>query len=138
MRALFLLAALVLLATPAKAVSPMPPELVRTTWGWISLTNPAETLTIPEPERYTLSFADGDRVALRADCNRAAGSVAFPEPGVIRFGVLARTHAMCPRGSLGNRFAQEVVRAGRWAIQRDGLRLELSGDAGVLRFTRQP
>jgi hypothetical protein len=44
---------------------------------------------------------------------------------------------MCLTGSLGDRFAREVVRAGRWAIQRDGLRLELSGDAGVLRFVRQ-
>ena len=68
----------------------------------------------------------------------AAGSVVFPEPGAIRFGVFAIKRAMCPTGSLGDRFAREVVRAGRWAIQRGELRLELSGDAGVLRFTRQP
>ena len=132
------LAALVLVATSAKAVPPMPPELARTTWGWVSLTTPEETLTIAEPERYTLRFSEGDRVALRADCNRGAGSVVFPEPGAIRFGVLAITRAMCPTGSLGDRFAREVVRAGRWAIQRGELRLELSGDASVLRFTRQP
>ena len=35
---------------------------------------------------------------------------------------------MCPTGSLGDRFAREVVRAGRWAVQRGELRLELSGD----------
>jgi para-nitrobenzyl esterase len=135
MRNLFL-AALVLIATSAKAV---PPELAGTIWRWVSLTTPEETLTIAEPERYILRFADGDRVFLRADCNRGAGSVAFPEPGAIRFGALAITRAMCPTGSLGDRFAREVVRAGRWAIQRCGgeLRLELPGDAGVLRFARQ-
>ena len=106
----------------------MPPELARTTWGWVSLTTPEETLTIAEPERYTLRFSEGDRVALRADCNRGAGSVVFPESGAIRFGVFAITRAMCPSGSLGDRFAREVVRAGRWAIQRGGLRLELSGE----------
>jgi hypothetical protein len=37
---------LVLVATSAKAVTPMPPELARTTWGWVSLTTPEETLTI--------------------------------------------------------------------------------------------
>ena len=132
-----LLAALVLIATSAKAAPPIPPGLARTTWRWVSLTTPDETLTIAEPERYTLRFSDGDRVALRADCNRGAGSVAFPEPGAIRFGALAITRAMCPTGSLGARFAQEVVRAVRWAIQRGELRLELSGDAGVLHFTRQ-
>lgn len=136
MRNLFL-AALVI-ATAAKALPPMPPELARTTWRWISLTTPEETLTIAEPERYILRFLDGGRVALRADCNRGAGSVVFPEPGAIRFGALAITRAMCPTGSLGDRFAREVERAGRWAIQRGGLHLELSGNAGVLRFTRQP
>ena len=73
----------VLLATTAKAAPPMPPELARTTWRWVSLTTPEETLTIAEPERYTLRFSDGDRVAVRADCNRGAGSVVFPEPGAI-------------------------------------------------------
>jgi hypothetical protein len=83
MRNLFL-AALVLIVTAAQAVPPMPPDLARTTWRWVSLTTPGETLTIAEPERYTLRFSDRDRVALRADCNRGAGSVVFPEPGAIR------------------------------------------------------
>ena len=43
------LAALVLVAASTKAVPPMPPELARTTWGWVSLTTPEETLTIAEP-----------------------------------------------------------------------------------------
>ena len=129
------LAALVLIATAAKAV---PPELARTTWRWVSLTTPEEMLTIAESEHYILRFTDSDHVFLRADCNRGAGSVVFPEPGAIRFGVLAITRAMCPTGALGDRFAREVVRAGRWAIPRGELRLDLSGDAGILRFTRQP
>ena len=132
------LAALVLIATAAQAVPPMPPELARTTWRWVSLTTPEETVTIAESERYTLRFSDGDRIALRADCNRAAGSVVFPEPGAIRFGALAITRAMCPPGSLGDRFAREVGRAVRWAVHGGELRLELPADAGVLHFTRQP
>ena len=75
MRNLFL-TALVVIAAAAKAIPPTPPELARTTWRWVSLTTPEETLTIAEPERYTLRFSDGDRVALRADCNHGAGSVA--------------------------------------------------------------
>ena len=53
------LAALVLIATAAQAVPPMPPELARTTWRWVSLTTPEETLTIAEPKRYILRFLDG-------------------------------------------------------------------------------
>jgi heat shock protein HslJ len=125
MRNLFL-AALVVIATAAKAAPPMPPELARTTWRWVSLTTPEETLTIAEPERYILRFLDGGRVALRADCNRGAGSVVFPAPGAIHFGALAITRA-----------SARPARVARWAIQSGGLHLELSGDAGVLRVARQ-
>jgi hypothetical protein len=31
---------------PRQGGTPMPPELARTTWGWVSLTTPEETLTI--------------------------------------------------------------------------------------------
>ena len=111
------LAALVLVATSAKAVPPMPPELARTTWGWVSLTTPEETLTIAEPERYTLRFSEGDRVAVRADCNRGAGSVVVPEPGAIRFGALAITRAMCPARSVtASRGRSCALAAGRSSV----------------------
>ena len=58
MRILFL-ATLVVIATAANAVPPMPPELARTTWRWVSLTTPEETLRIAEPEHYTLRFSGG-------------------------------------------------------------------------------
>jgi hypothetical protein len=115
----------------------MPPELARTTWRWISLTTSKEMLTIAEPDRYTLRFSEGERVALRADRNRGAGSVVF-RAGRDPFRCPAITRAMCSTGSLGDCFAREVVRVERWAIQSGELRLELPRDAGVLHFTRQP
>jgi heat shock protein HslJ len=116
MRSLFL-AALVLIATAAQAVPPMPSELARTTWRWISLITPEETLTIAEPERYILRFLDGGRVALRADCNRGAGSVVFPEPGAISFGALATTRAMCPARSVAaSRVRSSALAAGRSCV----------------------
>ena len=75
---------------------------------------------------------------MRADCNRGAGNVTFPEPGAIHFGALAITRALCPPGSLGDRFAREVGRAVRWQVHEGELRLKLPADAGSLRFTRQP
>ena len=134
MRNLFLAALVLIAAAVAQAV----PHASRARPHNLALGQPPEeTLTIAEPERYTLRFSEGDRVALRADCNRGAGSVVFPEPGAIHFGALAITRAVCSTGSLGDRFAREVARAGRWAIRRDGLYLELSGNAGVLRLARE-
>ena len=45
---------------PPRRYPPLRPQLARTTWGWVSLTTPEETLTYSaEPERYTLRFLGG-------------------------------------------------------------------------------
>jgi para-nitrobenzyl esterase len=130
---------MVLLAGSASsAFSATARELAGTNWRWIALTSRTETLTVGEPDRYTMAFTNGDRVALRADCNRGAGSVTFPEAGVVRFGPLALTRALCPSGSLGERFAREVGHATRWSVRGDELSLKLESDATTLRFKRRP
>jgi heat shock protein HslJ len=132
------LATVISVAASAEGVAAMPRELAGTTWRWIGFTSALETPTIPEPNRYNLKFRGSDNVSLRADCNRGARNVTFLEPGVIRLGALAITRAMCPPGSLGDRFARDVGRVVRWAVRGGELRLELPEDAGTLRFTRQP
>ena len=76
-------------------------------------------------------------IALRADCNRGAGVVAFPEPGAVRMGPLALTRAMCPPDSLSDRFARDVERAVRWTVRDGHLHLELPEASGILWFTRR-
>src|SRR3712207_525246 len=115
-----------------------PPELRGTSWRWVGVTSPVETLTVAEPERYTLAFTDGDRIALRADCNRGSAPVASPSPGALSVGPMAMTRALCPPGSLSDRFARDVSRAVRYAVRGGELHLELPTDSGVLRFTREP
>jgi para-nitrobenzyl esterase len=115
-----------------------PPELRGTSWRWVGFTSPAETLTIAEPERYTLAFVEGDRVALRADCNRGSSSVTSSSPGVLGVGPMAMTRAMCPPGSLSDRFARDVSRVVRYSIRGGELHLELPTDSGVLRFAQEP
>ena len=56
---------------------------------------------------------------------------------MIRIEGMALTRAMCPSGSLGDRFARDVARAVRWSIRGSELHLELPVDAGTLRLTRQ-
>jgi hypothetical protein len=81
-----LLAALFLAGSVPLALCATPRELAGTNWAWIALISRTETLTVAEPDRYTLTFTKGDRVALRADCNRGAGNVTFPEAGAVRLG----------------------------------------------------
>ena len=129
---------LFLAGSASLALSATPRELAGTNWRWIALTSRTEALTVAEPDRYTLAFTIGDRVALRADCNRGAGSVAFPAAGIVQFSPLALTRALCPTGSLGERFAREVGRAVGWSVRGDELSLELQSDATILRFKRGP
>jgi para-nitrobenzyl esterase len=93
---------------------------------------------VDHPERYTLTFVDGDRITLRADCNRGSGPVAISAPGALTIGPLATTRARCPPGSLSERFLQDLSRAVRFAIHGGELHLELPAASGVLRFAKDP
>lgn len=50
---------------------------------------------------------------------------------------IALSRAMCPKGSLSDRFAKEVGRATSYFLQDGDLFLELPVDSGTLRFRRQ-
>jgi para-nitrobenzyl esterase len=114
-----------------------PAELRGTSWQWVGVTSPVESFTVDQPDRYTLSFVEGNKVVLRADCNRGTGPVASPSPGALEIGPLAMTRARCPPGSLSDRFARDVSRAVRFAIRGSELLVELQTDAGILHFARR-
>lgn len=50
---------------------------------------------------------------------------------------IALTRAMCPPGSLSDRFATEVGRATSYFLKDGDLFLELPTDSGTLRFRRR-
>ncbi len=120
------------------ATDSTPSELRGTSWRWVGVTSAVESFAVDQSDRYTLAFIEGDRIALRADCNRGTGPVASPAPGALVIGPLAMTRAKCPSGSLSERFARDVSRAVRFAIRGGELHLELPNDLGVLRFTKGP
>ena len=126
-----------LLTAMAAAAGPVPAELAGTTSRWVHFASSAEHFAVAEPELYTPSFNAVGWIGLRADCNHGAGGAVFPKPGVIRIEGMALTLAMCPSGSLGDRFARDVTRAVRWSIHGSELHLKLPVDAGTLRLTLQ-
>ncbi|MCU0943928.1 MAG: META domain-containing protein [Rubritepida sp.] len=115
-----------------------PAALAGTRWQWVGLAGAGEALTIAEPARYTLEFLPEGRLALRADCHRGAGGLAFPAPGILRVGAIALTRALCPPGSLSDRFVQEVSAAARWSLRDGQLWLERAEGAATLRFAPAP
>jgi para-nitrobenzyl esterase len=122
----------------AQTPTAVPAELAGTTWRWTGSVSPVETVVVDAPERYTLAFLPEGRIALRADCNRANAGVTWPEPGTLRVGPMAMTRALCPPGSLSDRYVQDVGRAAGYAILDGALQLRLPDDGGTLRFMRDP
>jgi heat shock protein HslJ len=107
------------------------------TWQWVRLTTPVEQMDIHKPERYTIWFGSDGRIALQADCNRGLGHYSVGTDRRLTFKPIALTRAMCPPGSLSDRFATDVGRATSFFLRDGDLFLELPVDSGTLRFRRQ-
>ncbi len=121
------------LAQAAETASPVPPALAGV-WRWVSASNGGKRLSVATPDRYTLTFPEAGHIALKADCNRAAGGVTFGSGGTLKIGPMAMTRAMCPPGSLSDRFAQDVERSTHWSIEGGALLLTQPSGAATLRF----
>lgn len=133
-----MLGAVALLAPALARADATSAALFGTRWQWVGRASAGDAMTIAEPARYTLEFLPEGRIALRADCNRGAGGLAFPAPGALRVGAIALTRAMCPPDSLSDRFVQEVSAAARWSLRDGQLWLERPDGAATLRFAPAP
>ena len=106
------------------------------TWEWEGLSSPSEQRTIDTPERYTIRFDSGGRVAVRADCNRGTGSYTATPDGQLTLTPMALTRAMCPQGSMSDQFARAVSTATRFDVRDGALLLTLPANGGSLRFRK--
>jgi len=131
-------AAGVLLAAAAQAAEAPAPAELQGTWRWVSFVSATDKLLVDKPDQYQLDFPNAGQIALKADCNRAAGGISFGNDGAMKIGPMAMTRAMCPPGSLSDRFVQEVGKATRWSKRDKDLLLELPSHAAILRFVKAP
>ncbi len=112
-------------------------DVVDVVWEWVSTTTPVEEVKVDNPDRYTLRLGGDGRLALKADCNRGTGGYAISGDRALTVKPIALTRAMCPPGSLSDRFAKDVGRATSYFVRDGDLYLELPVDSGTLRFRRQ-
>ena len=124
-------------APAQEAAAPaLPAELLDVDWGWVGMTTPVEDVNVHVPDKYTIRFRSGERIEVRADCNRGSASYSIGADRRIEIGPVALTRMACPPGSLSDRFARELGRVGSYFVQDGELHLELSVDSGTLRFRR--
>jgi uncharacterized protein/heat shock protein HslJ len=114
-------------------------DLAGTSWQLVRVQYMDDTIVTPDDRsKYTAAFGTDGRVSMRVDCNRGSGSWKSSEPGQLQFGPLALTRAICPPGSLHDRFVKDMTFV-RSYVRKDGhLFLSLMADGGIYEFEPLP
>lgn len=126
-------------STPAeqRARSTDPQAVIGNTWQWESTITPAEKISVPEPDRYTLVLAADGKARVRFDCNRGGGEYKIAA-GQLTFGPLISTRMACPPDSLDAPFMRDLQRVVSFFVQDGTLFLGLPDDSGTMRFRSSP
>jgi heat shock protein HslJ len=126
-------------ASPAISDKPAAFDLTGTTWQLRSIQSMDDTkptITLEQPELYTLHFQNNNLVSLRLDCNRGSSSwQATPSSsgasGQLTFGPIAMTRMFCPPPSLDNRVARDLSFVRSYLLRDGNLHLSLMADGGI-------
>jgi heat shock protein HslJ len=119
----------------AAVQSPTRPTLEGTAWQLVRIVSMDDRVFVPdERSKYTLAFASEGRLVVRADCNRGQGTWSVKEPSHLEFGTLATTRAMCPPGSLYDRFISDLSYIRSFVLKDEHLFLATMADGAILEF----
>lgn len=93
-----------------------------------------DTEAVPDDRsKYTLEFGAAGALAGRADCNRISGRWTASGES-ISLGPFAMTRAMCPPGSLSDRYVRSLESAVSWMAVDGRLAIAMKMDSGILHF----
>jgi len=116
--------------TPASAS-----ELAGTSWQLLNITSMDDRVDVPDsPAKYTLEFKPDGTAQVVADCNRGAGSWASASAGQLRFGPVASTRALCPPGSLSERYLAQFEWVRSYVLEGGHLFLATMADGSIIEF----
>ncbi len=117
---------------------PPPASIALRTWQLVRIQMMDDAVLVPDhPSRYTLELGSDGRASVRADCNRGSGPYRL-DGRSLTFGPLATTRAMCPPGSLSDRYLAQLSQAASW-LERDGkLHVATRADGSILEFQPAP
>jgi heat shock protein HslJ len=123
-------ASVIMHASPSNAQ-----DLAGTSWLLVEIASMDDTTFTPDDSsKYTLEFLAEGRAAIRADCNRGTGSWASQSPGQLTFGPIAATRAMCPPGSLSDRYLGQFEWVRSYVMENGHLFLATMADGAIIEF----
>ena len=110
-----------------------PGDVTGVTWRLQSLQRADRSVVTPPPGAFTLRFADGERLEVRADCN-GCGATYRLRGDALTVTPLFCTRVFCPSAPFDTEYVQLVEAAA--TVERTEDLLILRSPAGVLRFVR--
>lgn len=108
-------------------------ELAGTSWRLVKITSMNDRVDEPDdPAKYTLSFGADGRAAVLADCNRGTGTWTSDAAGQLRFGPIAATKALCPPGSLSEKYLAQFQWVRSYLMDNGLLELATMADGSII------
>ena len=117
------------------SAAPAAPEFVGVTWNWEDFIDNtgAQNVKVADPANYTVTFAEDGTVAMKADCNQAAGTFSL-DGSNLAVSVGPVTLAMCSAESLGEQFLVNLTSVATVSVEDGKLLLDLMADGGTMIF----
>jgi para-nitrobenzyl esterase len=126
--------------TPAQASADKATSLLTgTAWRLLNIAGMDDSNEYPDdPSKYTLEFGADGTASLRADCNRGTGTWKSESASQLTFGPIAATRAMCPPGSLSDKYLAQFEWVRSYVMKDGHLFLATMADGSIIEFEPLP
>ena len=126
---------LVLLLTAFWVFEAAAAELAGTSWRLVKIMSMDDRVYAPgDRSKYTLELLSNGRTVIEADCNRGTGTWTSESPGQLQFGPIAATRALCPPGSLSERYLAQFEWVRSYVMEDGRLFLATKADGSIIEF----
>jgi heat shock protein HslJ len=106
-----------------------------TAWQLVEIASMNDTVDRPDdPSHYTLEFKPDGTALILADCNRGTGSWTAKGESQLQFGPIAATKALCPTGSLSEKYLAQFAWVRSYVMKDDHLFLATMADGSIIEF----
>lgn len=113
--------------------------LAGTAWRLVEIASMDDSVYAPDDRSlYTLVFNADGSMRIRADCNLGNGSWTSESSGQLQFGLIATTKALCPPGSLHDRYMAQFPWVRSYVFRDGRLFLATMADGSIIEFEPLP
>lgn len=119
----------------AQAAQTLPP-FANQRWYLVQIQSMDDRVFKPKPGVEYSFELNVDGWAVVADCNRGRGMIKWTPPSGLMPGPIAMTRAVCPPGSLSQRYVQNLGFVRSFVLQDGRLFLATMADGAILEFSR--